>query len=131
MSTAGLLVAQTAHRWYALPKQDVFGIRTVDPNSVENGMVKADLGALFDPNDRSALPRRHGLFVPLRRKQVVLMVDRVDLLEQQADNRELPGLVRARLSQPWATGVLLLGDRVVIQIDLRAVARSVLLARST
>ncbi len=107
----------------------MFAIRAVNTAAeIQNpALVTVDLGAFIDPSDHSELPPRHGLFVPLRRKQIVLLVSKVDMLEQTLSPRLLPPLMREHLKQPWAVGVHGLEHDLVVQLDLRAVARSVLL----
>jgi chemotaxis signal transduction protein len=88
--------------------------------------VGFELGELLDPTDRSELTRRRALVVSLRRRKVALLADRVDSFQEHAPITALPALLGARLSQPWAVGALVLDDEVIVQIDLRAVARSAL-----
>ena len=123
------LLVHTGVRRYIIPQGDVFAIRAVNTAAeIQNpALVTVDLGAFIDPNDRSEQPPRHGLFVPLRRKQIVLLVSKVDMLEQPLSHHPLPQLMRDNLKQPWAVGVYGLEHDLVVQLDLRAVARSVLL----
>ncbi len=129
MPTVPLLVVTTAQHRYAVRRDDVSELRLIDAEASGGGMqswVKVDLGALLYPGDTSTQRRRHAMFVPLRRKQIVLMVDRIDMVEG-TQPLPLPMLLQARLLQPWSVGVLQIEDQVVVQIDIRAVARSVLL----
>lgn len=124
-----LLLVRTARRRYAILRDDVFGIHALPSDAASDpALLLIDLGALFDPLDRSEQTRQHGLFVPLRRKQVVFLVEQIDLVEQPPHLMPLPPLLHARLSQPWALGAMMFDDEPVIQLDLRAVARSMLLA---
>jgi hypothetical protein len=70
------------------------------------------------------------LVVPLRRRKVALLADRIDSFQERAQVLALPKLLGARLSQPWAVGALILDDEVIVQIDVWAVARSALAQRS-
>ena len=128
MANTMLLMVQTARRRYLVRQGDVHGIRATTSDMLTNSdtYVGVDLGALFDPADTSERSRHHGLFVPLRRKQVVFLVDHVDEVEVPQAPVELPSLLRSQLVQPWALGTLALHDELVVVIDLRAVARSVL-----
>jgi hypothetical protein len=85
---------------------------------------------LLDPTDRSELTRRRALVVPLRRRKVALLADRVDSFQELCLTIALPEVLGARLTQPWAIGALVLDDEVIVQIDLLAVARSALARRS-
>lgn len=70
------------------------------------------------------------LIVPLRRRTIALLVDAVDNLVDHAIVQPLPPLLRDRLREPWATGVLLIDEQPVVQLDVRAIARSILLRRT-
>ena len=67
--------------------------------------------------------------VPLRRRLVALLADNVDSFEERATPAPLPELLGSCLKQPWAIGALVLADEVIVQLDLRAVARSALANR--
>lgn len=125
-----LLISTPGHR-YVVRRDDIDAIRLVDATPMPEGerkdSIKVDLGALCDPVDQSLLLRRHGLYIPLRRKQIIIMVDRIDTLLEPIETQALPALLQRRLGYPWATGALMIADELVIQLDLRAVARSILL----
>lgn len=121
------LLVRTARRRYAIRRHDVFGIHALPADATSDpALLPIDLGTLFDPGDRSEQVRQHGLFVPLRRKQVVFLVAQIDLVEQPPPLILLPPLLQAQLAQPWTLGVMMFDDEPVIQLDLRAIARSVL-----
>jgi hypothetical protein len=125
-----LLIVRTARRRYAVRRDDVAEIKLVVDASLmpndERGRpyIGVELGPLLDPGDRSELVRRRGLVVPLRRRKIALLADRVESFQEHMRAVALPELLGARLGQPWAVGALLLDDDVIVQIDLRAVARS-------
>lgn len=127
-----LLIVCTARRRYAVRRTDVAEVRLVANTSTmprdERGQpyIGVELGPLLDADDRSDLARRRALVVPLRRRKVALLADQVESFHEHAQVVALPELFSARLSQPWAIGVLLLGDEVIVQLDVRAVARSAL-----
>ena len=128
----GLVLVRTALRRYAARRDDLSDIRQLEGLGASAGgasgqpYVTFELGALLDPQDAGALRRPQALVVPLRRRNVALLVERVEEFLEQPDVRPLPALLRGRLREPWATGVLLLGDDLVVQLDLRAVARTAL-----
>lgn len=132
-----LLIVQTSRHRYAVRHDDLSEIRLIDgrydavSGEYDQRLIRVDLGAFFDAEDRSSLRRRRALVVPLRRKQIALMVDSVESFEQHVQVGPLPALLQARLVEPWAVGTLVVDDQVVVQLDLRAVARSVLLSRPT
>ena len=127
-----MLIVRTARRRYAIRRDDVTEIALVpdasDMPRDERGQpyIGVELGPLIDREDRSALVRRRALVVPMRRRKVALLTDFVESFHEQTQSFELPKLLGARLSLPWAIGALLLDDEVIVQLDLRAVARSVL-----
>ncbi len=131
------LIVQTARRRYAVSRDDVLDIRLVGgagdlPLADDQGRacLGVELGPLLDPDDQSALRRRRALVVPLRRQLVALLADRVESFHEHARIEALPALLAARLRQPWATGALLLDTDLIVQLDLRAVARTALALQS-
>lgn len=134
MSADSLLIVRTARHRYAVRSADMAGMKMLlDPSVLDSSgfqdrpCVAAELGPLLDPADQSAMRRRHALLVPLRRRYVALLVDTVETFLEHGGGAQLPMLLREQLRQPWAVGVLLVDTIPIIQIDLRAVARSVLL----
>lgn len=131
-----LLIVKTALHRYAVRRADLLDVRMIaDPAMIERGMfdrpcLGVELGTLLDPADQPSLARRHALIVPLRRKYIALLVDYVDTFLERIQCAPLPALLQQRLRQPWAIGALALGDDVIVELDLRAVARSALLSRS-
>lgn len=128
----GLVLVRTALRRYAVRREDVSDIRLLDgpgaPPADASGRpyVVFELGALLDPQDTEALRRPQALVVPLRRRNVALLVERVEEFLERPDVRPLPALVRGLLREPWVVGVLLVDDDLVLQLDLRALARTAL-----
>ena len=132
MSISLLLIVRTARHRYAIRRDDVMEIKLVNNVTAmprderSQPYIGFELGPLLDLADHSAMERRRALVVPLRRRKVALLVDRIDSFEQDAQVMPLPELLGARLNQPWALGALLIDDQVIVQIDLWAVARSAL-----
>lgn len=137
MASPLLVVVNTAAHRYAVRRDDMVDLRLahtagelrVDGQG-DRQYIGAELGPLLDPADQSTLTRHRALIVPLRRRYIALLVDHIETFLERADTRPLPPLVRARLDQPWAVGALIYQDELIVQIDLRAVARSALLAHS-
>jgi hypothetical protein len=132
-----LLIVKTAARRYAVRRDDVFEIRMVETTAaLETGapgawpVVGVELGPLIDPDDRSRLARRRGLLVPLRRRYVALLVDDVETFLERSECAPLPALLRERLRLPWAIGALAQDDDLILLLDVRAIARSVLVDRA-
>jgi hypothetical protein len=131
-----LIIRTTRHR-YAIRRDDLLEIRLV-PNASAMPRDKrgrpylgAELSSLLDPDDHSDLTRRHALIVPLRRQLIALLADMVESFHEGAPIMPLPQLLSTRLSEPWAVGALVLADEVIVQLDLQAVARSVLAQSSS
>jgi len=132
-----LLIVRTAQHRYIVRREDVATLRAVTRSGSGDGREDADpsviaveLGPLIDSSDVSMAQRRHALIIPLRRRNIALLVDAVDTIVEHADVQPLPQLLRERLHEPWATGVLLIDDQPVVQLDVRAIARSILLQRT-
>ena len=132
-----VLIIRTARRRYAVRRDDLLEVKLVaDPADLQAGglfdrpCVGVELGPLLDPSDQSALARRRALIVPLRRRYIALLVDYIDALLERAVTTPLPVLMRERLLEPWAVGALAFEDDLIVQLDLRAVARSALLNSS-
>jgi len=132
-----LLIVRTAHHRYIVRREDVATLRAVDRRTGDDHeeardrtSITVELGPLLDQNDISEMQRRHALIVPLRRRTIALLVDAVDNLVDYAAVQPLPPLLRERLREPWVTGVLIIDEHPVVQIDVRAIARSALLRRT-
>ncbi len=132
-----LLIIHTTRHRYIVPREDVATLRAfnwrTEREQAENedrASLAVELGPLLDPVDVSDKQRRHALIVPLRRRTIALLVDAVDNLVDHAIVQPLPPLLRDRLREPWATGVLLIDEQPVVQLDVRAIARSILLRRT-
>jgi len=130
-----MLIVRTARRRYAVRRDDVIEIKLVANATAmpcdERGQpyLGFELGMLLDPTDRSELTRRRALVVPLRRRKIALLADRIDSFQEHSQTIALPELLGARLTQSWAIGALVLDDEVIVQIDLLAIARSALARR--
>ena len=132
-----LLIVRTAQHRYIVRREDVATLRAMTRSGSGDGREDADpsviaveLGPLIDSSDVSTAQRRHALIIPLRRRNIALLVDAVDTIVDHVDVQPLPQLLRERLHEPWATGVLLIDDQPVVQLDVRAIARSILLQRT-
>jgi len=132
-----LLIVKTAQRRYAVQRDDLLEIKLVaDRANLQIGgqfdrpCVGVELGPLLDPDDHSALMRQRALVVPMRRRYVALLVDYVEGFLEHVRCAPLPALLTARLTRPWAIGALALEDDLIVQLDLRAITRDVLLQRS-
>jgi len=131
-----LLIVRTAQHRYIVRREDVATLRAMTRGDdgrredADPSVIAVELGPLIDPADVSTAQRRHALIIPLRRRNIALLVDAVDTIVEYADVQPLPPLLRERLHEPWATGVLLIDDQPVVQLDVRAIARSILLQRT-
>lgn len=133
MASNTVLLAQTARQRYAIKRDDVLSIELVGEegpgqhfDARGNTYIGVELGALIDPADRSVQKRQRALLVALRRRIVALLVDHVEFVE--ADQAvALPALITERLQHPWAVAALTIEDTLVVQLDIRALARSALL----
>lgn len=129
------LIACTALRRYAFDQGDVMSIRLASAGGGLAGLdergqpfVNVHLGSLLDPGDRGSAPRQRALIVSMRRRSIALLVDQVEQTPEGAQLLPLPPLLRARLRESWATGVLVYDDLAVVKLDLRAVVRSALIS---
>jgi len=130
------LIVQTARHRYAVRRDDVLDIKLVTSaadlqtdDAQGRPYVGIELGPLLDPSDQSSLTRRRALVVPLHRQLVALLADKVESFHEHARIEALPALLAAQLRQPWAIGAFVLDSDLIIQLDLRAVAQTVLAAQ--
>ena len=130
------LIVQTARHRYAVRRDDVLDITLVTSaadlqtdDAQGRPYVGIELGPLLDPSDQSSLTRRRALVVPLHRRLVALLADKVESFHEHARIEALPALLAAQLRQPWATGAFVLDSDLIIQLDLRAVAQTALAAQ--
>lgn len=133
MSHCTVLLAQTARQRYAIKRDDVLSIELIGEegpgqhfDARGNAYIGVELGALINPADRSMQKRQRALLVTLRRRVIALLVDHVELVEVDKVVA-LPALIAERLQQPWSVAALMIEDTLVIQLDIRALARSALL----
>ena len=137
MSASALIILRTAQHRYAARHSDLAELRQVRDAAVletvggDRPCVCVELGAFLDPADISTQTRRHALLIPLRRRYVALLVDAVEAFLEYDRSEPLPGLLQQHLTQPWAVGVLNYNDIPIVQLDVRAIARSVLLQHSS
>jgi chemotaxis signal transduction protein len=132
-----LLIIRTTRHRYIVRREDVVMLRAFNRRTAgdqaedeDQASLTVELGPFLDPADVSEMQRRHALIVPLRRRTIALLVDAVDNLVDHAVVQPLPRLLRERLREPWATGVLMIDEHPVVQLDARAIARSILLRRT-
>lgn len=132
-----LLIIHTTRHRYVVPREDVATLRAFNrraghdqAENEDRTSLVVELGPLLDPVDISEMQRRHALIVPMRRRTIALLVDAVDNLIDHAVVQPLPPLLRERLREPWATGVLMVDEHPIVQLDVRAIARSILLKRN-
>ena len=125
-----LLVVKTARHRYAVRRDELLDIR-IAQGAFAPEYPGFELGPVLDPGDRSGAKRWRALIVPMRRRTIALYIDDIETFLEHASCLPLPGLLRERLQQPWVVGALMLGDDPVLQLDLRAVARSALLSASS
>lgn len=134
MAAESLLIARTAHHRYAVRRSEVASIALIGPEGAthhrdERGQpyIGVELGPMLDPHDHSTRLRKRALLVPLRRRIVALLVDGVEMLPSTTSSLPLPALLRHQLRHAWAISVVTLEDEVIVQLDLREVARNALL----
>ncbi|MBP1468056.1 chemotaxis protein CheW [Candidatus Chloroploca sp. M-50] len=90
-------------------------------------LIYAELGALLGSQVEAKPDRYHALTITLRRRTVVLLVDRVERLTQPEEVHPLPPLMRKHLARPWFTGAVILEQRLLLVLDLQRIATDVAL----
>jgi chemotaxis signal transduction protein len=131
-----IVMISTATRRYAIRREDLTSMQVIATDqdlaslsTAERPAIPVDLGMLLDPADHSAPGRKHGLVVPLRRRPVVFLVERVEQSIEQPMIHPLPTLISRCLRDIWAIGALDFDDQLMILLDLRAIARSIMAQR--
>jgi hypothetical protein len=129
-----LIIVQTALRRYAVPRGDVASMlpiysqeQIVALGSAQHPALPVELGAWFDPADQLQVARRHALVVPLRRRPIVFQVERIEQTIEYPVIQPVPALITGAMRDIWALGVVTYEEQLAVLIDLRAVARSVML----
>lgn len=132
-----IMIVSTATRRYAVRRDDLTVMQVVASpadlyplQSTDRPAIPVDLGELLDPADQSVSGRKHGLVVPMRRRPIVFLVERVEQSIEQPTIQPLPVLITRCFKQAWAVGVLHVDNELTILLDLRAIARSILAQRS-
>lgn len=128
------VIIRTALRQYAIRRGDVASMlpihtpaEVVALGSAQYPALSVELGAWFDAADCSPAGRRHALIVPLRRRPIVFLVERIEQALENPHVHPVPSLLANGLREQWALGVITLEDQLAVLVDLRAVARSVVL----
>lgn len=137
MPHSTMLLAQTARRRYAIRRDDVLSIELIGEEGPSqhfdargNAYIGLELGTLIDSSDCSTQRRRRALLVSLRRRIIALLVDHVELVETETPVA-LPPLLAGCMQQPWSVAALMIEDDLIVQLDIRALARSALLQTAT
>jgi chemotaxis signal transduction protein len=103
------------------------------PDERGRSIVSYNLGGLLDPQDIISPKRCHALIVHMRRRSVALLVERVEdaySLVGMAEHetiQPLPPLLAQGIENTWLVGVVVRDDIPLLVLDLRQVARDMLL----
>ncbi|MGQ9925594.1 MAG: chemotaxis protein CheW [Chloroflexaceae bacterium] len=129
VATALAFEVQTARRRYFVPRSHVDQVGIAPPPNASEAhgrpLLARDLGPLLDHEDSGA-PGRQALTVLLRRRTVVLRVQRIENLESVTVHPLAP-LLRQRLRAPWVLGAVIRDDQPVLVLDVRRIATDVAL----
>jgi chemotaxis signal transduction protein len=133
-----LLTIRTALHRYIVRREQVGEMRMVTGNDDltvpdERGrpIINVDLGQILDPQDATRYARCHSLIIPMRRRSVGLLIERI---EDASTDRETPDTVQALppllaggLQYPWFSGVVVRDEIPLLVLDVRQIARDILL----
>ncbi|PDW00600.1 hypothetical protein A9Q02_09445 [Candidatus Chloroploca asiatica] len=128
-----LLEIHIADQCYLAPQTHVDHLSqllpTMAPEQDARGrpLIYAELGPLLGYQAEEKPDRHHALTVTLRRRTVVLLVDRVDRLTQPEEVHPLPALMRKHLARPWFTGAVIFEQRLLLVLDLQRIATDIAL----
>lgn len=128
-----LLEVRAAEARYFVPRSHVDRLEILllatAPEADERGrpVVVRELAPLLGLDEPPRAARRQALSVVLRRRTVILLVDRVERLEAGIPVQPLAPLLRRRLAVPWVIGAVAEGDTPVLVLDLRRIAADVAL----
>lgn len=128
-----VLLIHTPQRRYAVKYADITNIRSCTSQeevaswgSVDRPGIAVDLGELLDQETPVWPQRASALIVTMRRRQIAFVVKKVEEMLEQPNIRPLPEMMCSVLRNQWATGVLDNGGELSIVLDLRELARSIL-----
>lgn len=128
-----LLEIHIADQCYLAPQTQVDHLSPLQPTMAPEQdargrpLIYAELGALLGHQAKEKSDRYHALTIALRRRTVLLLVDRVERLTQPEEVLPLPPLMRKRLARPWFTGAVILEQRLLLVLDLQRIATDVAL----
>lgn len=132
-SGTALLSIWVAGRHYLTHRDQVDAVGLIDPFAPPldrhgKPQICCELAPLFGIDMAVPPGRRHGLSVVLRRRGVILLVDRIDLQSVGVPTvQPLAPLLVRRLARPWFLGVVVEDDQPLLVLDLRRIATDVAL----
>ena len=104
-----LVIVRTALRQYAIRRGDLANMLPVHTHAdivalgnAQHPAVPVELGEWFDRADRSAPGRRHALVVPLRRRPIVFLVERIEQALENPQVHPVPAFIAHHLREEWA-----------------------------
>lgn len=131
-----VIVVAGAQR-YAVRYDDITLVRSVEMDELETLrdprgrplMVRA-LHAWLYATAEMPVGRCHALIVPLRRRSVALLVERVEEMTRftVTDIQPLPVLVRSALEHGWLSGVVSWEGQPILVLDAVQIARDIITA---
>jgi hypothetical protein len=135
-----LLTVRTTLHTYVVQRDHVHDLRLISEQhelaaTDERGkpLVGVELGKFLDPEDLPSNTRRHALVVPLRRRSVALLVERVEDAYTTLATTDvilpLPILVKRALARSWYQGVVIRNELPLLVLDVRAIARDSMIAQ--
>jgi chemotaxis signal transduction protein len=133
-----LLTVSTARHRYIVRRDQIGELRTVksqadleQPDDRGRSILHVDMGQILDPQDATRYARCHALVIPMRRRSVALLIERIEDASTTYETLEtvqtLPPLLAARLAYAWFSGVVIRDDIPLLVLDVRQIARDMLL----
>lgn len=131
------LLIHTPHYRYAVQHADITSIRScTSPEEIarwgtpDRPGIAIDLGEFLNADTPVWSQRTSALIVTMRRRPIAFVVRHIEQMIEHAPIQPLPEVIRTALRNHWATGVLENQGTLSIVLDLRELARSILVGHT-
>ncbi len=130
------LLVHTTGQSYTVYYQDLSMIRSCTSQdevaswgTAERPGLAVDLGEFLEATPPVWPQRATALVVVMRRRPIAFLVKHIEQMLEQPDIQPLPEIMHSSMRQQWATGVFNNAGFLSIVLDLRELARTILVSQ--